>query len=114
MDVARACYEDDWRRRSVAQRAGIVHAAAPDATAKRSPRRPGDAGNGKAHRRGRGEVALLLDILDYYAERAEAFLKPQLTPDAHAPWRFLPPFSPPARPLAGASPTAEPLHVADA
>jgi acyl-CoA reductase-like NAD-dependent aldehyde dehydrogenase len=28
MDVAQACYENDWRRRSVAQRAGIVHAAA--------------------------------------------------------------------------------------
>ena len=28
MDVAQACYEHDWRRRSVAQRAGIVHAAA--------------------------------------------------------------------------------------
>jgi succinate-semialdehyde dehydrogenase/glutarate-semialdehyde dehydrogenase len=28
MDVAQACYEDDWRRRSAAQRAAILHAAA--------------------------------------------------------------------------------------
>jgi hypothetical protein len=30
----------------------------------------------------KGEVALSADILDYYVERAEAFLKPQLIPDA--------------------------------
>jgi succinate-semialdehyde dehydrogenase / glutarate-semialdehyde dehydrogenase len=28
MDVAQACYENDWRQRSVAQCAAIVHAAA--------------------------------------------------------------------------------------
>jgi hypothetical protein len=26
MDVAQACYENDWRRRSVAQRAEVIHA----------------------------------------------------------------------------------------
>jgi succinate-semialdehyde dehydrogenase/glutarate-semialdehyde dehydrogenase len=83
MDVAQACYENDWRRRSVAQRAGIVHAAAT------RMRQQSDhlAGlvtleMGKLIAEAKGEVALSADILDYYAERAEAFLKPQLIPDA--------------------------------
>jgi succinate-semialdehyde dehydrogenase/glutarate-semialdehyde dehydrogenase len=83
MDVAQACYENDWRRRSVAQRAGIVHAAAT------RMRQQSDhlAGlvtleMGKLIAEAEGEVALSADILDYYAERAEAFLKPQLIPDA--------------------------------
>ena len=33
IDVAQACYENDWRQRSVAQRAAIVHAAATYSTA---------------------------------------------------------------------------------
>jgi succinate-semialdehyde dehydrogenase / glutarate-semialdehyde dehydrogenase len=83
MDAAQACYENDWRRRSVAQRAGIVHAAAT------RMRQQSDhlAGlmtleMGKLIAEAKGEVALSADILDYYAERAEAFLKPQLIPDA--------------------------------
>jgi succinate-semialdehyde dehydrogenase/glutarate-semialdehyde dehydrogenase len=83
MDVAQACYENDWRRRSVAQRAAIVHAAAT------RMRQQIDhlAGlltleMGKLIAEAKGEVALSADILDYYAERAEAFLKPQLIPDA--------------------------------
>ena len=83
MDVAQACYENDWRRRSVAQRAGIVHAAAT------RMRQQSDhlAGlmtleMGKLIAEAKGEVALSADILNYYAERAETFLKPQPIPDA--------------------------------
>jgi succinate-semialdehyde dehydrogenase/glutarate-semialdehyde dehydrogenase len=71
MGVAQACYEDDWRRRSVAQRAGIVHAAAT------RMRQQSDhltdlvtLEMGKLIAEAKGEVALSADILDYYAERA--------------------------------------------
>lgn len=37
---------------------------------------------GKLIAEARAEVALSADILDYYAERAESFLKPQAVPDA--------------------------------
>ena len=83
MDVAQACYENDWRRRSVAQRAGIVHAAAT-CMRQQSDHLAGlvTLEMGKLIAEAKGEVALSADILDYYAERAEAFLKPQLIPDA--------------------------------
>lgn len=82
MDVAQACYENDWRRRSIAQRAGIVHAAAT------RMRQQSDhlAGlvtleMGKLIAEAKSEVTLSADIFDYYAERAEAFLKPRPIPD---------------------------------
>jgi succinate-semialdehyde dehydrogenase/glutarate-semialdehyde dehydrogenase len=83
MDVAQACYVNDWCQRSVAQRAGIVHEAA----ARMRQQSDHLAGlltmeMGKLVAEAKGEVALSADILDYYAERAEAFLKPQLIPDA--------------------------------
>jgi succinate-semialdehyde dehydrogenase/glutarate-semialdehyde dehydrogenase len=83
MDVAQACYENDWRQRSVAQRAAIVHAAATYMR-EQSDHLAGlvTLEMGKLIAEARGEVALSADILDYYAERAEAFLKPQLIPDA--------------------------------
>jgi succinate-semialdehyde dehydrogenase/glutarate-semialdehyde dehydrogenase len=37
---------------------------------------------GKLIAEAKGEVELSANILDYYAERAEAFLKPQPIPDA--------------------------------
>ncbi len=83
MDVAQACYENDWRQRSVAQRAGIVHAAATYMR-EQSDHLAGlvTLEMGKLIAEAKGEVALSADILDYYAERAEIFLKPQPIPDA--------------------------------
>jgi len=82
MDVAQACYENDWRRRSIAQRAGIVHAAAI-----RMRQQSDDLAGlvtlemGKPIAEAKSEVTLSADIFDYYAERAEAFLKPRPIPD---------------------------------
>jgi succinate-semialdehyde dehydrogenase / glutarate-semialdehyde dehydrogenase len=81
---AQAAYERDWRCRSVADRARIVSGAA----AKLRQHAEEYAGYltlemGKLIGEARGEVSLAADILDYYAERAETYLKPQ--PIAEAP-----------------------------
>ena len=83
MDVAQACYENDWRQRSVAQRAAIVHAAAT-CMREHSDHLAGlvTLEMGQLIAEDKGEVALSADILDYYAQRAETFLKPQPIPDA--------------------------------
>jgi len=83
MDVAQACYENDWRLRSVEQRAAIIHAAA---TLMRQ-NRDHLAGlatleMGKLIAEAKVEVALSADILDYYAKMAKTFLKPQPIPGA--------------------------------
>ena len=81
MDVAQACYEDDWRQRSVVQRAAILRKAAT------LMRQQGDhlAGlltleMGKLIAEAKGEVTLSANILDYYADHAKTFLKPQAIP----------------------------------
>jgi succinate-semialdehyde dehydrogenase/glutarate-semialdehyde dehydrogenase len=80
---AQLTYQEDWRHRSVAERARVVSAAA----AKLRDRAEEFAGYatlemGKLLVEARGEVALSADILDYYARHGERYLKPQAIPDA--------------------------------
>jgi succinate-semialdehyde dehydrogenase/glutarate-semialdehyde dehydrogenase len=75
---AAACYRDDWRGRSFAQRQGVVARAAA------LMRERADAlaalitlEMGKPIKQSAGEVALSAAILDYYATHAERFLAPE-------------------------------------
>ena len=76
--TAHACYVDDWRRRSIADRSAIISKAAAliradsDRLARLAVREMG-----KLLAQAEGEVALAADILDYYAKRAEAYLAPK-------------------------------------
>jgi succinate-semialdehyde dehydrogenase/glutarate-semialdehyde dehydrogenase len=83
VDHAQATYERDWRHRSIADRARIVKAAA----AKLREHTEEYAGYvtlemGKLIAEARAEVSLSADIMDYYADRAEAYLKTQYIPEA--------------------------------
>jgi succinate-semialdehyde dehydrogenase/glutarate-semialdehyde dehydrogenase len=78
--VARAkrTYEDDWRKRPVAERAKVLSTAAALLREKADEY----AGYvtlemGKLLSTAQAEVQLSANILDYYAKNAEAFLKPQ-------------------------------------
>ncbi len=80
---AHAVYQTDWRYRSVTDRARIVSSAA----AKLRDQQEEYAHYltlemGKLISEARGEVSLAADILDYYAKRAENYLKPQSIPEA--------------------------------
>jgi succinate-semialdehyde dehydrogenase / glutarate-semialdehyde dehydrogenase len=80
---AQTVYETDWRHRSVPDRAKIIAAVA----AKLRERSEEYAQYvtlemGKLIAQARGEVALSADILDYYAQRAEQYLKPVSVPEA--------------------------------
>ncbi len=84
MEVAQACYEGDWRHRSIAARAEIVRAAAAAMRQRRQElAHLATLEMGKLIAEAESEVALSADILDYYADHAEAFLRPQ--PIAEAP-----------------------------
>jgi succinate-semialdehyde dehydrogenase/glutarate-semialdehyde dehydrogenase len=77
LDRAHHCYESDWSRRSVADRARVMSAAA----AKLRQNIDEYAAYptlemGKLIAQSRGEVELSAKILDYYAQNAEQFLKP--------------------------------------
>ncbi|HWS68972.1 MAG TPA: NAD-dependent succinate-semialdehyde dehydrogenase [Steroidobacteraceae bacterium] len=77
LDRAHHCYESDWSRRSVADRAKVLSAAA----AKLRQNIDEYAAYptlemGKLTAQSRGEVELSAKILDYYAQNAEQFLKP--------------------------------------
>lgn len=83
VETAHAVYASDWRLRPVAERARIVAAAA----AKLRENAEEYAHYltlemGKLIAEARGEVSLSADILDYYAEHAEAYLKPAPIPGA--------------------------------
>jgi len=74
---AHQCYESDWSRRSIADRAKVMSAAA----AKLRQNIDEYAAYptlemGKLTAQSRGEVELSAKILDYYARNAEQFLKP--------------------------------------
>jgi succinate-semialdehyde dehydrogenase/glutarate-semialdehyde dehydrogenase len=76
--TAQACYENDWRYRSVADRARIVSGAA--AILRDNAEEYAHyitLEMGKLIGTARAEVALSADILDYYASHAEAFLNPR-------------------------------------
>jgi len=82
IDVAQSCFRTKWRHRPVAERAGVVRTAA------RLMRDRQDvlAGlltleMGKLIAEARAEVGLSADILDYYADRAEAYLAPAPIPE---------------------------------
>lgn len=81
--TAQSCFENDWRRRSAADRAGIVRAAAQelrDNADEYAALITLEVGKliGTSH----AEVALSAAILDYYADRAEQFLAPQELPES--------------------------------
>ena len=81
--LAHTTYQADWRHRGVPDRAKIVAAVA----AKLRERSEEYAQYvtlemGKLIAEARGEVGLSADILDYYATRAEHFLKPASIPEA--------------------------------
>ena len=76
--TAQACYETDWRHRSVADRARIVSGAATKLREHAEEyARYITLEMGKLIGTARAEVALSADILDYYATHAEAFLNPR-------------------------------------
>lgn len=80
---AQSCFETDWSRRSVEDRAAVVSAAAHRLRNKVDE----FAGYltlemGKRIDEARGEVMLSADILDYYAEHAARYLEPQTLEEA--------------------------------
>jgi succinate-semialdehyde dehydrogenase / glutarate-semialdehyde dehydrogenase len=83
MDLAQACYENDWQHRSIAQRADVMHAAA-NWMRRNKDRLAGLATleMGKPIAESESEVLLSADILEYYANMAEEFLRPQPVPGA--------------------------------
>jgi succinate-semialdehyde dehydrogenase / glutarate-semialdehyde dehydrogenase len=83
MDTAQACYEKDWRLRSVAERAVVIHAAADLMRRNRDHLASlATLEMGKLIAEAKAEVMLSADIFDYYARMAETFLKPRPVPDA--------------------------------
>ncbi|KSW27106.1 MULTISPECIES: aldehyde dehydrogenase family protein [unclassified Pseudomonas] len=82
LDTADRCFRDDWRRRSVAERARIVGRAAQILREKRDEyQRYLTQEMGKVTRFGYMEVDLAADILDYYARHGERFLASKALPD---------------------------------
>ncbi|RFU24784.1 hypothetical protein B7463_g11555, partial [Scytalidium lignicola] len=83
LDIAHDRYENDWSRRSVAERAAIVGRAA---TILRSKLEEYAAivtkEMGKLIDQSRWEVMFSADILEYYATHAEAFLESKPLPEA--------------------------------
>ncbi len=83
--VARAqrAYETDWRHRAVAARAKVVSAAAAKLREKAEEYAQYlTLEMGKLIAEARGEVSLAAAILDYYAARAENYLRPQSIAEA--------------------------------
>ena len=82
LDRAQAAYVD-WRVRPVAERAQIVSSAAAAMRAD-SDRLAGliTLEMGKLLAQAKGEVELAAAIMDYYAARAEAYLKPEALPES--------------------------------
>jgi len=81
LDCASRCFQDKWRNATFAERASIAHKAASimrtraDDFAQAVTLEMGKL-IGESHE----EVALSADIIDYYADNAEAFLAPQPIP----------------------------------
>lgn len=81
LDKADRRYHEDWKRRSVAERARIMGKAARILRAKRDEyARYPTLEMGKVVRFSYLEVDLVADILDYYATHGERFLAPQALP----------------------------------
>jgi succinate-semialdehyde dehydrogenase / glutarate-semialdehyde dehydrogenase len=76
--TAHACYQTDWRQRSVNDRAMIMRAAATRMRAEKEHlAQLLTLEMGKLIAEARAEVTLAADILDYYAKHAEHYLQPQ-------------------------------------
>ncbi|MFT9376416.1 aldehyde dehydrogenase family protein [Komagataeibacter saccharivorans] len=70
-------YKNNWRRKTYAQRAAILHKAAEIMRHNRDAfATPITVEMGKLFREAQAEVDLSADILDYYADNAEKFLAP--------------------------------------
>jgi succinate-semialdehyde dehydrogenase/glutarate-semialdehyde dehydrogenase len=82
MNAAQAAYENDWSRRSIKQRAEVIHAAA-DLMRRNTDYLAGVATleMGKLIGEAKSEVWLSSNIFDYYGEMAETFLRPQPIPN---------------------------------
>lgn len=78
LEIADRRYHDDWKHRSVAERARIVGRAAQILREKRDEyARYPTLEMGKVVGQSYGEIDLVADILDYYAKHGERFLAPQ-------------------------------------
>ena len=78
LDTAQSCYET-WRHTPFAQRRAVVARVAALMSERSEPlARAVTLEMGKLLAEARGEVALSADIVDYYAEHAEAFLAPEV------------------------------------
>ena len=83
LEVARSCYQNDWRHRAVADRARIVKAAAARLRANATEyAHCVTAEMGKLIGTSEAEVSLSAAILDYYADHAESFLAPEELPES--------------------------------
>lgn len=81
--TAHTCYEQDWRHRSVAERARIVSGAAAKLREHAEEyARYVTLEVGKLIGTSRAEVSLSADILDYYAGHANEFLRPRPLPES--------------------------------
>jgi succinate-semialdehyde dehydrogenase / glutarate-semialdehyde dehydrogenase len=78
VSLAQTVFETDWRHRPIPDRAKIISAVAAKLREKSEEYAEYlTLEMGKLIAEARGEVALSADILDYYAQRAENYLKPQ-------------------------------------
>ena len=78
LQLAADCFENDWRGKSFAQRAAVLHRAA--ALLRERSQQFAELATlemGKLIAQSVGEVRLSAAILDYYAEHAEQFLAPE-------------------------------------
>ena len=83
LHTARACYENDWRHRPIADRARIVKAAAAELRANAAEYAQYITTEmGKLIGTSEAEVGLSASILDYYADRAETFLADRELPES--------------------------------
>lgn len=83
LEVAEKCYQQDWKYRPVAERAQVVRRAA-EILRENADEYAGylTLEMGKLVAQAQFEVGLSADILEYYANNAETFLKPQPLADA--------------------------------
>ncbi len=80
---AHEVFHNDWRYRSVTERARIISSAAAILRKKSEEYSHYlTLEMGKLIAEARAEVALAADILDYYAKKAENYLKPRLLPES--------------------------------
>lgn len=83
LTVANTTYETDWSQRSIPERKRVVAAAAARLREKSEEyAQYVTLEMGKLIAEARAEVALSADILDYYVQHAESYLRPQPIPDA--------------------------------